>query len=356
MASADFRTALFANALARLAAYNTSMADPKPIPVESVWLIAIKDLGLEAENLLRRARLPRDLFTQERPRVSVEEYFRFWNAFVEEAGDPLLPLTLVKNLSPEAFYPPVFAALCSPDLSVAARRMAEHKRLVAPMIMTVDEDAAGLFIGCQWEDPDIHSPVSLAAVELAFFTQIARMGTREPVRPVRVESPYAIQPAEAYEEFFGVAIERSDRHGVTFSSEDATRPFLTANESLWQTFEPELRRRRTNLGAAAPLVERVRSVLLETLPSGEATIGVAASRLGMSSRTLQRSLKEESTSYKEVVRRTREELARHYVTKTKISYTEIGFLLGFAEPSSFFRAFRDWTGETPDSLRVSVGS
>ena len=45
-----------------------------------------------------------------------------------------------------------------------------------------------------------------------------------------------------------------------------------------------------------------------------------------------------------------------YVTNTKISYTEIGFLLGFAEPSSFFRAFRGWTGETPDSLRVSASS
>ncbi len=330
------------------------MTDPKAVPLESVWLIVLKDLGLEAENVLRRARLARDLFTQERPRLSVEEYFRFWDALVEEAGDPLLPLTMVKSLSPEAFYPPVFAALCSPDMTVAAQRMAEHKRLVAPMTMTVDEGAAGLFVGCRWEDPGIHSPASLAALELAFLTQIARIGTREPIRPVQVESPYTIEPAEAYQEFFGVPIERSDRHGVTFSAEDARRPFLTANESLWQTFEPELRRRLTNLGAAAPLVERVRSVLLETLPSGEATIGVAASRLGMSSRTLQRSLKLESTSYKEVVRRTREELARHYVTNTKISYTEIGFLLGFAEPSSFFRAFRDWTGETPDSLRVSV--
>jgi len=332
------------------------MADPKTVSLENIWLIALKDLGLEAENVLRRARLARNLFSQEHPRLSVEDYFRFWNAVVEESGDPLLPLTLVNAFSPEAFSPPIFAALCSPDMTVAAGRMADHKRLVAPMTMTVEGDADGLFVGCAWSDPDVRSPESLAALELAFLTQIARIGTREPIRPLRVESPYSIEPAEAYQEFFGVPVEKSEHHGVTFSPEDAKRPFLTANESLWQTFEPELRRRLTNLGAAAPLVERVRSVLLETLPSGEATIGVAASRLGMSSRTLQRSLKQEETSYQDVVRRTREELARHYVTNTKISYTEIGFLLGFAEPSSFFRAFRDWTGETPDSLRVSVSS
>ncbi len=330
------------------------MTDPKTVSLEGLWLIALKDLGLEVENVLRRARLARDLFSQEHPRLSVEDYFRFWNAVVREADDPLLPLTLVSRFSPEAFSPPVFAALCSPNMAVAASRMAVHKRLVAPMTMTVEEHEGGLFVGGAWLDPSVRSPESLAALELAFLTQIARIGTRELIRPVRVESHFAIEPTEAYREFFGVPVEKSDRHGLTLSLEDAKRPFLTANDSLWQTFEPELRRRLTNLGAAAPLMERVRSVLLETLPSGEATVGVAASRLGMSSRTLQRSLRQEGTSYKDVVRRTREGLARHYVTETKISYTEIGFLLGFAESSSFFRAFRDWTGETPDSLRVAA--
>ena len=329
------------------------MVDPRTVALESLWLLALKDLGLEVENVLRRAKLPRDLFAQEQPRLSVEGYFGFWNALVAEANDPLLPLTMVRAFSPEAFSPPIFAALCSPDMSVAARRMAEHKRLVAPMAMQVEDEAEGLFVGSAWLDRQVRSPASLAALELAFLTRIARIGTREPIRPLRVESPACIEPAAAYEEFFGVPVERSERHGVTFRPEDTQRPFLTANESLWKTFEPELRRRLTNLGAAAPLVERLRSVLLETLPSGETTIGVAASRLGMSSRTLQRSLQQQQTSFRDIVRRTREELARHYVTNTTISYTEIGFLLGFAEPNSFFRAFRDWTGKTPESLRAA---
>lgn len=332
------------------------MATPNNmVPLENVWLVVLKDLRLEAENVLRRARLPHDLFAQERPRVTVDEYFRFWLAVEDETADPLFPLRMVEAISPQVFYPPVFAALCSPDLTVASRRMAEHKRLCAPMIMTVDDDPSGLFVGFRWEDPAIHSPPSLAALELAFMTQIARTGTRERVVPSKVESPYPIEPREAYTEFLGAEVEQSDRHGVTFTPEDAKRPFLTANEAMWKTFEPELRRRLIHLGAGAPLLERIRAVLLETLPSGQATVDVAAQRLGMSARTLQRSLKQEGTTYKELVRRTREELARHYVTQTSISYTEIGFLLGFAEPSSFFRAFREWTGDTPESVRLATG-
>ena len=123
---------------------------------------------------------------------------------------------------------------------------------------------------------------------------------------------------------------------------------------MWETFEPGLRRRLTKLEASAPLSERIRSVLLESLPSGEASIEITGRRLGMSPRTLQRRLKPEGTSYKEIVRRTREQLARHYVTNTDLAYVEIGFLLGYEEPSSFFRAFRDWTGTTPESLRLAV--
>ena len=188
-----------------------------------------------------------------------------------------------------------------------------------------------------------------------FLNQVARTGTREHICPVRVASPYPMEPGEAYAEYFGVAPECRDEHGLTFASADAERPFLTANESLWQTFEPELQRRLTKLGAAAPLADRVRMVLLESLPSGESSVDVVARRLGLTPRTLQRRLKPEGASFKDIVRQTREQLARHYLTNTNLAYGEISFLIGFDEPSSFFRAFREWTGGTPESLRQASG-
>jgi AraC-like DNA-binding protein len=331
------------------------MPDKKAVAVDRGALLIIRDLGVRPDDVLRRAQLPEDLFSRENARLSTGEYFRLWAALEAEAGDPALPLRIGQLISPEGFHPPIFAALCSPDLSTAARRLAQYKRLVAPMTLTVEDRADGLFIGMRWDEPGIQLPSSLAATELVFLTQIARIATREPIRPVRVESPHPLQPEDQYESFFGVAPVRGHAHGVTFSLADARRPFLTASEAQWDTFEPDLRRRLAELEASAPLAEKVRSVLLESLPSGESSIEVTARRLGLSSRTLQRNLREEGTSYKEVVRRTREQLARHYVTNTKLPYAEIGFLIGFEEPSSFFRAFRVWTGETPESVRFSVG-
>ncbi|WP_345778437.1 AraC family transcriptional regulator [Dyella sp. 2HG41-7] len=96
-----------------------------------------------------------------------------------------------------------------------------------------------------------------------------------------------------------------------------------------------------------------RPALLELLPGGQPGIGAVATRLAMSSRTLQRRLEEEGDNFRSVVNRTREDLAKHYLTQTKLSASEIGFLLGFEDPNSFFRAFNDWTGKTPEALRES---
>lgn len=84
-------------------------------------------------------------------------------------------------------------------------------------------------------------------------------------------------------------------------------------------FEPDLRRRLSELDAAATTVERVRAVLLELLPSNMATIEKAAERLGLSKRTLQRRLEDEGANFRALVNATRESLARHYLGSTTMT-------------------------------------
>lgn len=104
-------------------------------------------------------------------------------------------------------------------------------------------------------------------------------------------------------------------------------------------------------GVWASLEAKTRALVMESLPEGPLSIELAARRLGLSSRTLQRRLRDEGTSYQGVVRGAREQLARHYVGDTRLSFAEIAYLLGFDKTRSFFRAFRTWTGTTPQSLR-----
>ncbi|AIV51316.1 helix-turn-helix domain protein [Burkholderia pseudomallei MSHR7498] len=321
------------------------------------WQPLLKDLGLSPVNVLRRAGLPEDLFSRGGRGLTTDEYFRVWYALEAEAGDVTFPLRLVETASVESFSPPLFAALCSANLVQAVHRLAKYKQLVAPMSLEVDVGRAGeLTVSPRWLLAQVDVPHSLQIAEIAFFLQLARLATREPVNALRVTFP--VLPLGAHlqlcERFFGAPVQREERLSITFRANDALRPFLTVNEGMWRIFEPDLRRRLSELDATATTAERVRAVLLELLPSDAATIEKAAERLSMSKRTLQRRLEEEGQNFRALVNTTRESLARHYLEKTTMSAGEIAFLIGFKDPNSFYRAFQEWTGQTPDSARHAV--
>jgi AraC-like DNA-binding protein len=79
-----------------------------------------------------------------------------------------------------------------------------------------------------------------------------------------------------------------------------------------------------------------------------------AAKLGASTRTLQRRLKQEGHTFQFLLNRTRSQLAKHYLKTSRMTGAEISFLRGFEEPNSFFGAFHDWTGETPEQARSAM--
>ena len=327
-----------------------------PAPVSYVinpgWRILLRDLGISPANVLRRARLPGNLFARDGASLNTEEYFRLWRGIEEESGDPTLPIRIGRTMSVEAFDPPIFAALCSPDLNTALARIALYKKLICPMALHVERDAGKTTLKIEWLDATATPPSSLVGVELVFFVQLARLATRAEIRPLRLTTPQPPTPPRAFADYFGVTVQRGTAHSITFSAADARRPFLTSNDKIWRFFEPELRKRLSELDETATITDRVRGLLLELLPSGQASLNVVATRLGVSTRTLQRQLNSEKVAFQSVLSKTREQLARHYLKSPRISGAEISFLLGYEDPNSFFRAFHGWTGRSPERARL----
>ncbi len=329
------------------------MEAAKTFSITSGAGLILTDMGISPSNVLRRAGLRDDLFTHSSFSLTPAEYYAFWRALEEEADDPELPIAAGRAISVEAFAPPVFAALCSPNLDVAMERIARHKPLIGPLRLELSRSESGITVACIWpEGPE--PPQILVAMELIFWVALARLATRSEIRPLRVTSPVTFPRRSAYRQYFGVPVSVGERASVTFGAEDAARPFLTANEAMWEFFEPELRRRLSELETGATTSERVHAVLLEMLPAGEASVEAVAQRLMVSPRTLQRRLREEGISYQAVLNQTREALARHYLSNSSLPAAEISFLLGYDDPNSFYRAFHGWTGETPEGVRTAA--
>ena len=319
--------------------------------VQPGWKLLIADIGLNPAEVLRRAGLPGDLFSRKDASVTPGQYFDLWCALEEAGGAEELPLALGQAISVEAFDPPIFASLCSPNLNVALQRLSGFKRLIGPMILNVDicpERTTATF-DCYGHEGRI--PRSLGAFELVFFTRLVRLATRQRIVPLELVLTQLPEHGSPYEAYFGRSLRQGSAICITFSGQDAARPFLTESEAMWSFFEPSLRRRLSDLDESACVRQRVKSALLEMLPGGQSSIEDAASRLAMSKRTLQRHLSDESVSYQEVLNETRQELAQHYLAHSTISPGEISFLLGFQDGNSFIRAFKGWTGMTPGSYR-----
>lgn len=321
--------------------------------VDAGWQVMLKDMGLSAQDILRHARLPLDLMSRKSPSVTAEEYFRLWDGMSYMLRDePTFPLQIVRRITTEAFSPPIFASYCSPNLNVALRRIAHYKPLVGPMRLDVTQNShqtTVAFSGLPESGPI--SPL-LIAFELAFWVEIARRATREHIVPLAIHTTIDLPEVKTYEAYFGVQVQRDIFNGVSFSAEDAARPFLTANDQMWAIFEPNLNMRMQDLDADANFRDKVRACLMEIMASGQYSMADVASRLAVSTRTLQRRLNDEGTTFQKELDSLREELARNYLSKSDYSSGQIAFLLGYEDPNSFFRAFRSWTGQTPESVRA----
>ncbi len=315
------------------------------------WKVLLNDMGIDPVDALVAAGLPADLFHQPHIQLSAAEYFRFWYGLEQVTTANHLPLLLAENLSIESFDPALFASICSQNLNQAIVRISKYKPLIGPMILDtkITKTKSKLSISCYgFEDP---LPKSFGLAELAFFNQLARLTTRSEITPLKVTLPEMPDDPTPYEAFFGCELTLKNSISITFSAADANKPFLTSNAAMWTFFKTGLNQRLKDLDQGSNIKDRVRSVLIEALPSGESSIELIAKRLAMSKRTLQRKLNEAAETYQSVLRQVRSELADHYLRHSELPMGEISFLLGFQETNSFFRAYNNWKGITPSQYR-----
>lgn len=325
-------------------------SDAQTVHVGKAVRLMMADLGLDAATVLRRAGLPSGLMHGEGSKITVDEFYVLWQIMTDEVGDPALPLKLADISSLDYFDPAFFAAMCSPDMNTAAKRLSEFKQLVGPFALgaRVTNAETRITFQCKTGAP---VPPTLALTELVFLVNFARRATRENITPVSVYLPEMVPDVELYERHFGCAVQTGDNASLVFRTSDARLPFLTHDDAMWSFFEPQLRKRIDEGRAQQSTKAQVAHVLAEAIPSGRANMEVVAREMALSKRTLQRRLSDEGTSWQEVLNTARQSLAKHYLSQTELGAAEISFLLGFEDPNSLFRAFKRWEGISPETWR-----
>ncbi|MDR3422269.1 MAG: helix-turn-helix transcriptional regulator [Xanthobacteraceae bacterium] len=105
-----------------------------------------------------------------------------------------------------------------------------------------------------------------------------------------------------------------------------------------------------------PFRSSVENAIVPHLPHGGVRVSKIASLLGVSQRTFARRLLSEGLTFSNVLENLRSELAERYLSEEGLSISQIAWLLGYQEVSTFTHAFRRWTGKTPREARSHLAS
>ena len=176
-------------------------------------------------------------------------------------------------------------------------------------------------------------------------------GAEMPLREVRFRhaAPDDTLPFTA---FFGCPVRfAAGENALLFSSALLAQPLVQADAALNLAMCDEARKAIARREGETDVATLVRQMLVPLMPKCEATLKHVATGMGITPRTLQRRLADAGNSFHAVLDDVRRELAQVYLRDPALSALDVALLLGYAEQSSFTRAFRNWFGTPPSAWR-----
>jgi AraC-like DNA-binding protein len=158
--------------------------------------------------------------------------------------------------------------------------------------------------------------------------------------------------ADVFEEVLGLPVTfGGSRHALTFPARLLDRPLPQGTPAMEELYERQCRALVERAAGDDDLVERVLQRLVRSTRTEMPSLDQVAGELAMSPRTLRRQLAAAGTSFGALVTRVRRQLATELLLETSLTVEQVALELGYAETSSFSRAFTRWTGQAPSRYR-----
>ncbi len=314
---------------------------------------ALEDAGCDADALFRQAGLDPAWLQDPQARYPIVRSTQLWQLAVAATGNPAFGLAAAKRAPVTSFHALGFAVMASNSLRDAFERCARYLAVVSDAAaLRLEDRGTTTAVMIEPRDGDAApAPEALDAFAAVFvFMCRARLGRRFAPLAVALQRPAPVDDS-AWQQCFRCPVQFG-QPGNHLLIERATldQPLDSASPELAAHNEAVVQR-LLETRQKGDLVSRVRTLLIERLPHGDPGEAAIATALHLSSRSLHRKLTEQGTGYAALLRDTRESLARQYLQDGRHSVSEIAYLLGFADASSFTRAFKRWTGVAPARVR-----
>ncbi|MEM9597318.1 MAG: AraC family transcriptional regulator [Acidobacteriota bacterium] len=322
-----------------------------------VWkVVGEVDESVDRNGLLRSVGIDPDASVDPSYMISDVEYYGFFERCA--AADPkgwTLPLRVGAAMRCDEYGAFGLAWKSATDLRGSYERAERYARVLTSVSTYEVEPADGGAFMHLHRDGERRLGMRLSnEATIASITAISQQACSGRFRPLSVFFKHpAPGPTADHEAHFGCPVYfDSERDALLVSKETLDTPNKVGDPGIVRFFDTLLEKDVSKLGDDPSLERRVQAYISRSLSEGAPSISDVARHVGMSGRTLQRRLSERDLSFQKVVDETRRRLAQRLLRETDYSLAEVAFMTGFAEQSSFTRAFKRWSGQAPRSYRL----
>lgn len=309
------------------------------------------NLGIDANEVLKRSGLEPERLYKSNLRTQFSAQPSFWQAAVDLSGDPSIGLHVGEKMPIYKGQIIEYLFLSSGNFGEGLRRNINYQRLVSDALHArlVEESQpylTGYFVESQFVTSHLTEALTLGVIK---GFQAVTDGIFKPNKIMFVHSP-TTDLAE-YERIFQCEVEfNAKQFRLYFAKEIMSYRSLNSAPELLN-LHVEVADKHMALLQQKDFIGEVNGLIAAQLETAAITLESVAEKLGMTPRQLRHQLKTAGTSFQQLLNKYRHSLARRLLSKTDEDISEIVYLTGFSEPSTFYRAFKRWENTTPIEYR-----
>ena len=319
--------------------------------ISSLW-IHLEEYGIDPAPLFKKHGIEALPPFDPNMRVSSIKLDRILAEAAERSGDPSFGLKEAKYFLPSHLGPLGFAWLASTSLQSAFERLQRYIHVLHErMEVSISDESGALVVGMHVNAESVNYFERDISI-LATLVKMCRFIAGENWSPAKVTFSHPAPVDTSYFfQLFRCPVEFDAMlNGIHVDSQQAAEHLTGSNKQMAQ-LNDHMVIRYLAARSKSDIVSRVKALILEHLGEGGICESVVAQDLHMSTRSLNRKLTAANTSFKTLLLETRSELASQYINDPGLTLTEITYMLGFSEISSFSRAYKRWTGQSPSAAR-----
>ncbi len=310
--------------------------------------------GGDIDGIFGRAGLRLDDLSSPLDELNLQQYCNLFEEAALATNNGNIGLEFGQNFAPRQLGMLGFAAISSPTLAAALRNL--EKYFPAHQGQTsfgLIQDCDILWLSYRIYDPRISNRRQDAELSLGMFCNVFKAAHGPGWTPLEIRFEHNKPDGhDEHEMRFGAPVQFGRRtNAIAFRRRDLDALMPDQDPYLASVVEPFLQGRCQSQVNPQDFALAVRNEVKLQLGERLPTVADISQLFGVSATAFQKQLRTHGLSFGDILKAARHELALHYIADPDLALTEIAYCLGYSELSAFSRAFRNWTGMSPQRYR-----